>query len=98
MTTGQPMEPALPPRPGLPGLTSRGPSRYARWDGTQRLDDISAEDLLAELSDDILAESDLNAALARLLQRGIRAQSGRSGLGGLDDLVRRLVAQREELL
>jgi uncharacterized protein with von Willebrand factor type A (vWA) domain len=85
--------------PSGPGLTSRGPYRYARWDGTQQLDEVSAEDLLAELSDDYLAESDLNAALARLLHRGLRSRPGQSGrLGGLDELARRLSAQREQLL
>ena len=81
------------------GLTSTGPFRYARWDGTQRLDDLSADDVLAELSDDLLAESDLNAALARLLNRGMRAQPGRLGHPrGLNDLLRRLGSAREELL
>jgi len=81
------------------GLTSTGPFRYARWDGTQRLDDLSADDVLAELSDDLLAESDLNAALARLLNRGMRAQPGRHGHPrGLNDLLRRLGSAREELL
>ena len=59
-----------------PGLTDGGPYRYARWDGTQRLDEFSAEDVLGELSDDLLAESDLNAALARLLNRGYEGRLG----------------------
>jgi uncharacterized protein with von Willebrand factor type A (vWA) domain len=70
--------------------------RYARWDGTQRLEDFSAEDLLGELSDDLLAESDLSAALARLMQRGLRGESG--NLAGLHDLLRRLARAREDML
>ena len=31
--------------------------RYVRWDGRQRLDELNADDLLAVLSDDLLAES-----------------------------------------
>jgi uncharacterized protein with von Willebrand factor type A (vWA) domain len=82
-----------------PSLTGGGPYRYARWDGTQRLDDLSADDVLAELSDDLLAESDLSAALARLLNRGMSGQPGRFGsVDGLNDLLRRLADQREELL
>lgn len=70
--------------------------RYARWDGTQRIDDFTAEELVDQLSDDLLAESDLGAALARLMQRGLRGQSG--DLPGLNDLLRRLENAREEML
>ena len=82
-----------------PARTERGTFRYARWDGSQRLDDLSADDILAEMSDDLLAESDLNAALARLLNRGLRGEPGRFGkMSGLNDLLRRLGAAREDLL
>ena len=82
-----------------PGLTSGGYFRYARWDGSQQLDDLSADDVLAELSDDLLAESDLNAALARLVNRGMRGQPDRFGrLRGLNDILRRLGTAREQLL
>jgi len=75
---------------------ARSTFRYARWDGTQRLEDFSADDLLAELSDDLLAESDLSAALARLMQRGLRGEAG--NLNGLHDLLRRLARAREDML
>jgi uncharacterized protein with von Willebrand factor type A (vWA) domain len=82
-----------------PGRTEHGPFRYARWDGSQRLDDLSADDVLAELSDELLAESDLNAALARLLARGMNGSPDRfDRLRGLNDLLRRLDAAREQLL
>src|SRR5688572_2392989 len=82
-----------------PSRTERGSVVYRRWDGTQRLDDVSADDLLGELSDDLLSEADLSAALARLLNRGMRGQPGRfDRLGGLNDLLRRLGTAREELL
>ncbi len=82
-----------------PGRIERGPFRYARWDGSQRLDDPSADDVLEELADDLLAESDLNAALARLLNRGLSGKQGRFGrLRGLNDILRRLGVAREELL
>ncbi len=75
---------------------ARAVFRYARWDGTQRVEDFTAEDLLDELSDDLLAESDLNAALGRLMQRGMRGESG--DLKGLHDLLRRLAQAREDML
>jgi hypothetical protein len=32
------------------------PSWYSRWDGSQRLDDLDADQLLEAMSDDILSE------------------------------------------
>src|SRR3954454_7056634 len=92
-------EPMLAP----PGRTAPGPYRYARWDGRQRLDEVTADDLLDELSDDILAESDLSSALARLLARGMRGERGAEHGGeqrfaGLNELIRRLAQERDELL
>src|SRR3954468_16041080 len=88
-------EPMLAP----PGRTAPGPYRYARWDGRQRLDEVTADDLLEELSDDILAESDLSSALARLLARGMRGdRAGEQRFAGLNDLLRRMAEAREELL
>jgi len=81
-----------------PGRTAPGPYRYARWDGTQRLDLVTADDLLAELSDDILAESDLSTALARLLSRGMRGERGEQRFAGLNELLRRMAKEREDLL
>ncbi len=75
---------------------TRARYRYARWDGTQRVEDFNAEDLLAELSDDLLAESDLNAALTRLMSRGMRGEGG--DMRGLDDLLRRLAGARDKAL
>ena len=96
---------AVEPDPELapPGRTSPGPYRYARWDGSQRLDEVSADDLLDELSDDILAESDLSSALVRLLARGMRGEragdrAGEQRFAGLNDLLQRMLDQRAELL
>ena len=87
------------PRLDAPRRTSVGPYRYARWDGSQRLEEVTADDLLAELSDDILAESDLSTALARLLARGMRGErGGEQRIAGLNELLRRLAEQREDLL
>src|SRR4051794_36254418 len=82
-----------------PGRVVPGPYRYARWDGRQRLEEISADDLLDELSDDILAESDLSSALARLLARGMRGEgANEQRFAGLNELMRRMAEAREELL
>ena len=39
-----------------PGLGGHGPYRYARWDGSQRLVELTADDVLDALSDDLMAE------------------------------------------
>jgi uncharacterized protein with von Willebrand factor type A (vWA) domain len=73
--------------------------RYARWDGSQRLPDLTADDVLDALSDDLVEEGDIEGALMRLLRRGIPGAAGmRDRLQGLDDLRRRLAKQRKEAL
>ena len=72
-------------------------SRYSRWDGTQAVPDLDADDLLSAMSDDLLAEGDLMNALRRLFQRGARdPQGGR--MPGLQDLLKRLQQQRKQRL
>jgi uncharacterized protein with von Willebrand factor type A (vWA) domain len=96
----------VPPPTGVPpdtvtsaGLTDHGPYRYSRWDGSQRLAGLSVDDLLDELSDDLLAHGDLSTALARLLARGVRPSSdAEDGLVGLRELQARMARARQELL
>ena len=42
--------------------------RYTRWDGSQRLPDIHADDVLDELSDDLMEDGDIEDALMRLMR------------------------------
>ena len=82
-----------------PARTVPGPYRYARWDGSQRLEELSADDVLSAVSDDVLADSDLSAALARLLARGLHGdRDGNRQMTGLNELLRRLADARQELL
>jgi len=66
--------------------------RYSRWDGTQRLDDLDAGDVLEALSDDLMNYGDLNAALQRLLRWGS------PNMQGLEQLLKKLREQREREL
>ena len=69
--------------------------RYTRWSGTQEPfgPDLSPDEVLAELADELLDGTDPQAALDDLLRRGI---DGR--VAGLDQLRRRLAdARRAEL-
>ena len=44
--------------------------RYSRWDGTQVGFELDADEVMAEITDDLLYHGDLNAALRRMLQSG----------------------------
>ncbi len=83
-----------------PGLSGRGPYRYVRWDGRQRMADLSADELLEALSDDVMAGEDLDEALRRLLHRGHEGPPGTAGdrIPGLRELLERSERQRQELL
>ena len=71
--------------------------RYSRWDGTQELPDLDADELLAEIADDLLTHGDLETALRRLFHRGLqRPQGGR--LPGLQDLLKQLQQRRQQQL
>jgi uncharacterized protein with von Willebrand factor type A (vWA) domain len=69
--------------------------RYSRWDGTQDPfgPEVSAGDVLEELSEDILSGTGVQGALSRLVRRGMRGR-----FGGLDALRARLreARRREE--
>jgi uncharacterized protein with von Willebrand factor type A (vWA) domain len=73
-------------------------ARYSRWDGSQRLPDLDADEILKALSDDVMAEGDLAEALRRLMERGWRSgDPTRPDMVGLQDLMERLARRREEL-
>jgi uncharacterized protein with von Willebrand factor type A (vWA) domain len=70
--------------------------RYSRWDGSQDLTDLDADELMAELQDDLLYHGDISAALRRLMQQGFTDRSGRR-VQGFRELLERLRQQRQEL-
>jgi uncharacterized protein with von Willebrand factor type A (vWA) domain len=73
-------------------------ARYSRWDGTQRLPDLEADEILKAISDDLMSEGDLAEALRRLMERGWRSgDPTRPDMAGLQDLMERLARRREEL-
>jgi uncharacterized protein with von Willebrand factor type A (vWA) domain len=70
---------------------------YRRWDGSQEglIDDTDA--VLAQLTDDLLANGDLHEALRRMLNRGWRTPDGQD-VQGLRELLDRVRQERQEQL
>ena len=71
--------------------------RYSMWDGTQDVPDLEADDILDNLSDDLMNFGDLQHALRNLLQRGMRDPMGQR-MQGLRDLLQQLRQQRRQQL
>ncbi len=70
---------------------------YSRWDGTQRIEGLDADDILKALSDDYLENGNLQQAMKRLMQDGVRGEDGRRAMG-LREMMQRLRNSRSEQL
>src|SRR5512144_2153516 len=71
--------------------------RYSMWDGTQEVPPLEADDILDNLTDDLMNFGDLQHALRNLLQRGMRNPMG-DRMQGLRDLLQQLRQQRRQQL
>jgi uncharacterized protein with von Willebrand factor type A (vWA) domain len=71
--------------------------RYSRWDGTQTGFDLDADEVLAQLTDDVVYHGDMNAALRRMLQEGLKDRNGER-IAGMRELLERLRERRREEL
>src|SRR5262245_58156733 len=71
--------------------------RYSEWDGTQHLFDVHEDDLMDQLSEELLGHGDVWRALQRLFQRGMDDRFGQH-VDGVQDLMQRLRRQRQNLL
>ena len=65
--------------------------RYKRWDGTQRLDALEADELLGAMSDELLSGGDLEEAMARLARWGLPGR-----MEGMQELLERLRAAKQK--
>jgi uncharacterized protein with von Willebrand factor type A (vWA) domain len=70
---------------------------YSRWDGTQRIEGLDADDILNALADDYVEDGNLQQALRRLMQEGVRSDDGRRTMG-LRELIERMRNQRQQQL
>jgi uncharacterized protein with von Willebrand factor type A (vWA) domain len=71
-------------------------ARYSRWDGTQEIGDLSGDDVLRRLMDDLTEHGDPDQALRRLMQQGFMDSSGRD-VAGLRELLDRVRQRRAQL-
>ncbi len=69
---------------------------YSRWDGSQQGFELDAEGIFDEITDDLLYHGDLNSALRRLLQQGMRDRDGNQ-VQGMREMMERLRQKRQEL-
>jgi uncharacterized protein with von Willebrand factor type A (vWA) domain len=70
---------------------------YSRWDGTQHIEGLDADDILNALADDYMEGGNLQQALKRLMQEGMRGEDGRRTMG-LHELMERMRNMRNEQL
>src|SRR5579859_1424283 len=76
---------------------SRNRYGYSRWDGTQRIEGLDADDILSALADDYMEDGNLQQALKRMMQEGVRSEDGRQTMG-LRELMERMRNMRNEQL
>jgi uncharacterized protein with von Willebrand factor type A (vWA) domain len=70
---------------------------YSRWDGTQKVLDFDADDLLGRMLDDLVYDGDPNAALRRMMLEGFEDRNGQD-VQGIRELLDRLRRERQQRL
>ena len=71
--------------------------RYSRWDGSQHVFSLDADELMEALSEDLMDDGDLWKALQRMLRWGAENRQG-DKMPGLHDLIEQLRNRRQEQL
>jgi len=69
---------------------------YSRWDGTQTGYSVNADEILDELTDDLLMHGDLQAALRRLMREGMTDKDG-NRIEGLREMMDRIRQRKKDL-
>jgi len=70
-------------------------AKYSRWDGTQQVDEMTADDILRRMMNELIEHGDADQALRRLMQQGFKDGLGRD-VAGLRDLLERVRQRRAE--
>ena len=69
---------------------------YSRWDGTQSGFSMEADEVLAELTDDLLFHGDINAALRRMMREGMQDADG-NRIEGLREMMDKIRQRKKEI-
>ena len=69
---------------------------YSRWDGSQRGFDVDADVLMEQITDEVIHHGDVEAALRRIMERGLQTPDGRQ-MPGLSELRDRIRDRRQEI-
>ena len=69
---------------------------YSRWDGTQSGFSMEADEVLGELTDDLLFHGDINAALRRMMREGMRDADGNQ-IEGLREMMDKIRQRKKEI-
>ena len=69
--------------------------KYSQWDGTQRIFEFDADQLMDLLSDDILEHGDVMQALRDMMRQGLQDRDGQQ-MPGLRELMEQLKNQRRQ--
>lgn len=78
-------------------MSYRYGSRYSRWDGTQQIDAIGADEVMNAISDELMRDGDLMRALRQLFREGFERPDGER-VPGWWDMMNRVRQQRQEQL
>jgi uncharacterized protein with von Willebrand factor type A (vWA) domain len=70
--------------------------RYSEWDGSQEIVEFDPEELMDQLSENLMSYSDLQYSLRQMFQNGMR--NGDQRMPGMQDLLQRLRNRRREQL
>ncbi len=68
---------------------------YSQWDGTQRIFELDAEELMDRLSDEIMNQGDVMSALREMLRQGFQDRDGQQ-IPGLRDIMEQLKNRRRQ--
>ena len=68
---------------------------YSQWDGTQRIFELGAEELMDRLSDEIMNQGDVIRALREMLRQGFQDRDGQQ-IPGLRDIMEQLKNRRRQ--
>ena len=71
--------------------------KYSRWDGSQQVFEPDHDQIIEELSNDVMAHGDIMRALREMFQRGMGDQR-QERVQGLRELIERLREQRQQQL